>query len=602
MLALCTLLALGQGRIVLESPAEMQVFQRDGRDRGRIVVRGRWEGAGGETLEVRLSGGKAKGEWKPLTIDPRVPAFASEIDAPAGGWFRLETRLKKGALVVAEGAVGKVGVGELFVLAGQSNAANHAEAKMKPATDRVVACDGASWRVAEDPQAGATGNGGSIIPPLGDLLVERLNVPVGFFPVAVGATSVREWAPPGVAFDRPPTLVGNVRFVGAGQFESTGKLYRALADRLALAGPAGVRAVLWHQGESDANQKDSSRTLSGTDYRRILEEIIRASWRDGGRETPWFVARATYHTPDDKKSDEIRAAQEAVGKTLALPGPDTDALDGANRDNGGKGVHFSAKGQQAHAKAWAEAIGPWLTRQTGETWPGRRGPGVVSMAPGGRYRQHAMDRPRPPVVTPPEPGKAPSDAIVLFDGKDLSAWKTEKPREGKDTAPWKVADGIFEIVPRTGPIVSREAFANCQIHIEYRPPAEVTGRGQGRGNSGFFLVGHPEIQVLDSFENDTYPDGQAAAIYGHYPPLVNANRKPGEWNTYDIIYMAPILDARGKVVRKARYTVFHNGLLAHHDVEVPGSAVACPILLQDHNNPVGYRNIWVRPARDYDRP
>lgn len=601
MFVLCLLLSMNQGRVILESPMEMQVFQRDGRDRGRIAVRGRLEGRG-EILEVRLTGGKAKGEWRPVPFDDRVPGFAATIDAPAGGWYGLEIRLRKGAALVAEGAVKQVGVGELFVVAGQSNAANHAEARLKPATDKVVACDGQAWRVAEDPQLGATGGGGSFIPPLGDILVERLGVPVGFFPVAVGATSVREWVPAGVAFERPPTLTGNIRSVGPGQFESTGRLYQALADRLRLAGPAGVRAILWHQGESDANQKDSNRTLPGGDYRKLMEEIIRASWRDGGRETPWFVAKATYHTPDDKKSDDIRLAQESLGKTLALPGPDTDALDGDHRDNSGKGVHFSAKGQREHARLWSEAVGPWLTRQTGETWPGRRGPGAVSMAPGGRFRQHAMDRPRPPVVTPPEPGKAPSDAIILFDGKDLAAWKTDKLRDGKDAAPWKVADGIFEVVPRTGPIVTREAFANCQIHIEYRPPAVVTGRGQGRGNSGFFLVGHPEIQVLDSFENDTYPDGQAAAIYGHYPPLVNANRKPGEWNTLDIVFISPVLDGRGKVVKKARYTVFHNGLLVHHDVEVPGSAVASPISLQDHGNPVGFRNIWVRPARDYDSP
>lgn len=290
MFVLCLLLSMNQGRVILESPMEMQVFQRDGRDRGRIAVRGRLEGRG-EILEVRLTGGKAKGEWRPVPFDDRVPGFAATIDAPAGGWYGLEIRLRKGAALVAEGAVKQVGVGELFVVAGQSNAANHAEARLKPATDKVVACDGQAWRVAEDPQLGATGGGGSFIPPLGDILVERLGVPVGFFPVAVGATSVREWVPAGVAFERPPTLTGNIRSVGPGQFESTGRLYQALADRLRLAGPAGVRAILWHQGESDANQKDSNRTLPGGDYRKLMEEIIRASWRDGGRETPGLSPR-----------------------------------------------------------------------------------------------------------------------------------------------------------------------------------------------------------------------------------------------------------------------------------------------------------------------
>lgn len=604
MLIACVLLAMLQPRLTLECPVEHQVFQRESKDKGRIGIRGRIDGAASaaDSLEARFTGGKLAGHWKPLPFDPRVSAFATELEAPAGGWYRFEIRLKKAGVVVSETTVQQMGVGELFIIAGQSNAANHAEALLKPTTDRVVACDGTAWRVAQDPQTGASGSGGSFIPPMGDILAERLGVPIGFFPVAVGATSVREWTPTGVTFSQPPTLTGNVRLAGTGQFESTGRLYRNLADRLERAGPAGVRAILWHQGESDANQADPSRTLPGAEYRRLLEEIIRASWRDGGRETPWFVARASYHTPNDQKSDDIRSAQEAVGRSLALPGPDTDQLVGDFRDNKGQGVHFSAKGQKEHGKLWAETVGPWIARQTGDIWSIKRGPSVVTLTPDGKFRQHSMDRPRPPVVTPPEIGKAPSDAIVLFDGKDLSAWKQVNGKMPDDSALWKVADGIFVITPRTGSIQTRESFANCQIHLEYRSPSEVVGKGQGRGNSGLNLAGHPEIQVLDSYNNDTYPDGQAAAIYGNYPPLVNACRKPGEWNSYDIIYIAPRLDTRGKVVRKARYTVLHNGVLVHHDVEVPGSAVACPLVLQDHNNPIGYRNIWVRPVRDYDKP
>jgi len=128
----------------------------------------------------------------------------------------------------------------------------------------------------------------------------------------------------------------------------------------------------------------------------------------------------------------------------------------------------------------------------------------------------------------------------------------------------------------------------------------VKGSGQGRGNSGVFIVGHPEIQVLDSCENDTYPDGQAAAIYGQYPPLVNASRKPGEWQTYDIIYETPRLDEKHKVVKPAYYTVLHNGVLAQDHVEVPGSPVECALGLQDHMNPVRYRNIWIRKLKGYD--
>lgn len=230
-----------------------------------------------------------------------------------------------------------------------------------------------------------------------------------------------------------------------------------------------------------------------------------------------------------------------------------------------------------------------------------------NLTPGGKWPAGSMERPRPAVVTPPtastpeKAGSVPSDAIVLFDGKDLSAW--EGRAKGKNEpipAPWKVENGYFEIAPGTGQIQTKQKFADCQIHVEWATPVDVKGNSQGRGNSGFFISGHPEIQVLDSFENDTYPDGQAAALYNQYPPLVNASRKPGEWQSYDIVYDAPLFDAQKKLIRPARYTVFHNGILVHHAVEVTGNAVECAISLQDHGNPVRYRNIWVRPLKSYD--
>jgi hypothetical protein len=208
-------------------------------------------------------------------------------------------------------------------------------------------------------------------------------------------------------------------------------------------------------------------------------------------------------------------------------------------------------------------------------------------------------------VTPPGPATAPSDAIVLFNGHDLSQWT--RTGRGTNALPsttplWKIENGYMEVTPEGGGIVSKEKFADCQIHLEWATPSVVTGKSQGRGNSGVILSGHPEIQVLDSFENDTYPDGQASALYGQYPPLVNASRKPGEWQTYDIIYYAPRLDATGKITKPATYTVLHNGLLVHHAVEVPGATVESTLSLQNHNNPVRYRNIWVRRLRGYDDP
>jgi hypothetical protein len=231
----------------------------------------------------------------------------------------------------------------------------------------------------------------------------------------------------------------------------------------------------------------------------------------------------------------------------------------------------------------------------------------VRMAPGGKYRMHDMARPRPAVVEPGQtgvddrPGQAPSDAVVLFGGNtsDLARWER---RSGNSTAPaeWTVEGGVLQVPPRGGNIVSKETFGNCQIHIEWATPAEVKGNGQGRSNSGIFLGGFGELQLLDSSGNDTYPDGQAAALYGHYPPLVNASRPPGHWQTMDIYVDTERRDSEGKVTRPSRLTVVHNGILVHHAVEIPTSQRDFPIGLQDHNNPMRFRNIWVRRLRDYD--
>jgi len=222
-----------------------------------------------------------------------------------------------------------------------------------------------------------------------------------------------------------------------------------------------------------------------------------------------------------------------------------------------------------------------------------------------KWAIHDESRPRPPVVDPGPAGPsvpAPSDAVVLFDGKDLSGWVTGKGEPAK----CKVQDGFMEVVKGTGSIRTKEGFGNCQLHVEWASPAEVVGSGQGRGNSGVFLMDTYEVQVLDSYENSTYADGQAAAIYGQFPPLVNACRKPGEWQTYDIVFRAPRFDQDGKLLAPARMTVFHNGILVHDDVTLTGPtahkarppyaahAGKLPISLQDHGHPVRFRNIWLR--------
>jgi hypothetical protein len=221
--------------------------------------------------------------------------------------------------------------------------------------------------------------------------------------------------------------------------------------------------------------------------------------------------------------------------------------------------------------------------------------------PGSKYRVHDKERPQPPVVTPGQAvGQPPSDAVVLFDGRDLSAW-TGKEGEAK----WKVENGYMEVLPGTGNISTKEKFGDCQLHVEWATPEKVEGEDQHRGNSGVFLMELYEIQVLDNYENLTYPDGTAAAIYGQTPPMVNACREPGKWQSYEIVWFAPRFEGE-KLVSPARLTLFHNGILVHHNQELKGPTTHRKVLeyqahpsvgslmLQDHRDCVRYRNIWYR--------
>lgn len=210
----------------------------------------------------------------------------------------------------------------------------------------------------------------------------------------------------------------------------------------------------------------------------------------------------------------------------------------------------------------------------------------------------------PPVVTPGKSASdAPSDAVVLFDGRDLSKWRAVNGGDAK----WMIKDGYMEVVPGTGDIATKDEFGDCQLHVEWAAPEVVKGEGQGRGNSGVFLMERYEVQVLDSYNNATYFHGQAGAIYKQHAPLVNASRKPGEWQSYDIIFKAPRFDEQGKVTERARITVFHNGVLIQNNVEIYGNTwhdrpsyyiahgPKGSVKLQDHRDLVRYRNIWIRP-------
>jgi hypothetical protein len=206
----------------------------------------------------------------------------------------------------------------------------------------------------------------------------------------------------------------------------------------------------------------------------------------------------------------------------------------------------------------------------------------------------------PPMIRPGTAGSPPSDAVVLFDGSDLDEWEAV----GGGPAGWTLRDGAMTVA--RGDIQTRRTFGDLQLHLEFRTPSEVVGESQGRGNSGVFLAGRYEVQVLDSYDNETYSNGQAGSLYKQHTPLVNASRRPGEWQTYDVVFMAPHFNAAGGVVHPATVTLFHNGTLVLNHVNIRGSTThvgephyephgPAPIRLQEHGNLVSYRNIWVRP-------
>lgn len=258
------------------------------------------------------------------------------------------------------------------------------------------------------------------------------------------------------------------------------------------------------------------------------------------------------------------------------------------------------------------AGGALATRFVDDEHPGYQDTPLV---PGQKWHVHDSMRPHPPIIDPgtastqDTAGKPPSDATVLFDGTDLSHWT-----DGGKPAAWKVENGYMEVTPKTGSIVSKDQLGDCQLHVEWSERTDVKGSSQGRGNSGvLFFGGKYEVQVLDSYKNLTYADGQAASIYGSWPPLVNAMRKPGEWQVYDILFTAPRFDGQ-KLSKPGYFTVFHNGVCVHNHVELLGETfhrksaaytphgLTGPLMLQNHGDAVRYRNIWFRPLKDYDQP
>lgn len=256
--------------------------------------------------------------------------------------------------------------------------------------------------------------------------------------------------------------------------------------------------------------------------------------------------------------------------------------------------------------AWAGAIAAAIASSTPVAAQEKPGFKDTPMLPGGQWHVHDSDRPQPVVVTPGSvPGAPPSDAVILFDGKSLDAWQAK-------FSSWIVSDGAITSTPPLGgrgenALVSRASFGDVQLHLEFRSPNPPLHSSQDRGNSGIWFMRRYEIQILDGYQNPTYADGTVGAIYGSTPPLVNASRKPGEWQSYDIVFERPHFRPDGKLLRPAYITAFLNGVLVQNRQPWLGGTVwrkvgqyeahgdAAPIQLQDHGSPVSFRNIWARP-------
>ncbi|HLV79619.1 MAG TPA: sialate O-acetylesterase, partial [Chthonomonadaceae bacterium] len=277
--------------------------------------------------------GNLPGRWQPLVLLPMTRAFHAELPVTAGGWYSVEVRALKGRQVVGQATVAHVGVGEVFVGAGQSNSTNSGQERIQETSGLVSSFSGTTWQLANDPQPGTHdhSSGGSFWPAFGDAMVARYHVPIGVAVTGHGGTSVNQWQP-------------------------DGELFAWMMTRIYELGPGGFRAVLWHQGESDVG-------LPSADYAARLSAVIEASKQLAGWEFPWFVAQVSYINPHLVSFPTTRNAQKQLWDTgVALEGPDTDTLTGDNRDFGGQGIHFSPKGLRAHGKLWADKVSVYLDR------------------------------------------------------------------------------------------------------------------------------------------------------------------------------------------------------------------------------------------------
>ncbi len=360
---LTSALAAPPESLTLREPLDWQVTQRRTPTQGTVRLTGLRPADA--ALEYRLLGkplaGSLPQSWQPVPALPGQAEFSAALELPAGGWYRLELRALRQDQPIATTTVAHLGVGEVFLVAGQSNSANHGSSPQLTQTGSLASFDGQLWHLGNDPQRGASGDGGSFMPAFGDALAAKLHVPIGVIPLGVGATSVREWLPAGTPVERLTTTGAGLKARPDGSWEALGEPFARLSARLQALGPQGCRAVLWHQGESDAGQARSGypadRQISGPDYARYMKTLVLASRQAAAWPVPWFTSQTTYHSESDPADDEFRRAQHSLWDDgLTLPGPDTDALRADFRD----GVHFNPKGLLKHGQLWAEHVSTWL--------------------------------------------------------------------------------------------------------------------------------------------------------------------------------------------------------------------------------------------------
>lgn len=368
-LALLSLLVLSaHAQLTLTSPREWQVFQRQTKTQGKIAITGHVAGLV-DRVEARITGASINGDlpdlWRRLKLQKASGDFGVVLTLPSGGFYNVEVRASHAGAATFATSIAHVGIGEVFVISGQSNATNWGEQRQSPQTGMVTAFDGTTWRPADDPQPGTQDNSvkGSFIPPFGDELYRRYHVPIGIVSVGRGATSIRQWLPAGARADVLPATSKFIVNDPKRGLIGDGTLFNVMTQRLRLLGPHGFRMLLWDQGQSDSSLPPEH-TISGERFRQMTELVIRTCRKQVGWKFPWMNAQGTYMSREHPSDPAIQSAQQALWQSgLTLEGPNTDLLTGMNREKNGTGVHYSDTGLKAVAAAWAQHVSTYIDAQ-----------------------------------------------------------------------------------------------------------------------------------------------------------------------------------------------------------------------------------------------